>query len=203
MNTHLTIDLRKLIPWLLVGLRVLLAPISILIIWTGLPHWLWLIQFVIAILSDIYDGKLARRWNVVTAGLRRADSIADTFYAFATLACCWIAEPEIIMNHLWGISLIAGLELARTPMDWYLFGRNASYHAYSAKLFGLSLIPVGIMLMGFGEVSGFLWFALAIGLYSELEGIAISLVLPKWTYDVKHIGIALALRREAKAQGNN
>lgn len=195
-------DLQKLIPWLLVGLRVLLAPISILIIWSGLPHWLWIIQFVVAILSDIYDGKLARRWNVVTAGLRRADSIADTIYAFATLACCWMAEPEIIRNHLWGIGLIAGLELARTPMDWYLFGRNASYHAYSAKLFGLSLIPVGIMLMGFGDVSWYQWFALAIGLYSELEGIAISLVLPRWTHDVKHIGIALALRREAKAQGS-
>lgn len=192
-------DSRRWIPWFLVGLRIVLGPLSILIVWCELPRWIWLLQFAIAILSDIYDGKLARRWGVATASLRRADSIADDIYAFASLACFWIAEPGIVINHIWGIAVVAGLDLARAPMDWFLFGRKASYHAYSARLFGISLIPVGILLMGFGTVSWCLWFALAIGLYSELEGIAISMILPHWTHDVKHLGIALTIRREASA----
>lgn len=171
-------------------------------VWVELPRWIWLLQFVVAIFSDIYDGKLARRWGVATPGLRRADSTADDIYAFAALACFWLAEPEIIMEHLWGIAVVAGLDLARTPLDWILFNRRASYHAYSARLFGISLIPVGVLLMGFGTVSWCLWLALAIGLYSEIEGIAISLTLPRWTHDVKHIGVALAIRREAIAQGH-
>lgn len=196
-----TSAVKRLIPWLLVGLRLVLAPVSILIVWFDLPRAFWILQFVIAILSDIYDGKLARRWGVVTPGLRSADSITDEIYAYASLACFWLAEPEIIMAHIWGIAAIAGLELARLPLDWFLFGKKASYHANSARLFALSLIPVGILIMGFGTASWCLWLALFIGLYSELEGIAISLVLPRWTHDVRHLGVALAIRREAK-EGN-
>lgn len=189
------------IPWCLVALRVLLAPVAILVVWAELPRWVWLLQFAIAIISDIYDGKLARRWGVVTPGLRQADSIADTIYAIGAFASFWLAEPEIISDHVWGIVLVAGLELARYPLDWLRFGRGASYHAHSARLFGLSLIPVGVLLMCFGIGWPFLWIALAVGLYSELEGIAMSLVLPRWTRDVRHLGIALAIRRAAQADG--
>ena len=189
--------LRDRIPWLLVVLRTILAPFSILIVWCNQPRWVWVVVFGAAILSDIFDGRLARRWGVATAGIRRADSIADSIFGFACLACGWIAEPEIIMNHIWGIGIVAGLDIARNPLDWILFGRRASYHANSARLFGLMLIPACIFTIGFGNAGWFLWLALAAGLYSELEGIAISLTLPCWTHDVKHLGIAMTIRHDA------
>jgi CDP-diacylglycerol--glycerol-3-phosphate 3-phosphatidyltransferase len=103
-------------------------------------------------------------------------------------------------EHIWGIGLVLGLEAARYPLDWARFGRGASYHAFSARLFGVVLIPVTFLVMGFGWVGPFLWIALAVGVYSELEGVAISLVLPRWTHDVKHFGVALAIRRKALAE---
>ena len=42
---------------------------------------------ILAFLSDVFDGILARRLNVATPDLRRLDSIADsTFYLAALLA---------------------------------------------------------------------------------------------------------------------
>ncbi len=193
---------KRWIPWSLVGLRVLLAPLAVWIAWADLPRWIWLVQGAIAALSDIYDGKLARRWDVVTPGLRQADSVADTIYALGVAASFWFAEPQIVTEHLWGIGIVVGLEAARYPLDWALFGRGASYHAHSARLFGILLIPATFLVMGFGIGWPFLWIALAVGLYSELEGIAISLVLPRWTHDVKHLGAALAIRAEARSQSS-
>ena len=62
-------DLHKWIPWWLVRLRVVLGSLSIGLVKLELPRWLWLLQFAVAILSDIYDGKRARRWGVATPGL--------------------------------------------------------------------------------------------------------------------------------------
>lgn len=188
--------LRRAIPWALVALRVLLAPVAVWIAWLDLPRVVWLAQGAIAALSDIYDGKLARRWDVVSSELRQSDSIADTIYAIGVAISFAIAEPDILMDHIWGIGAVLGLEAARYPLDWVRFGRGASYHAFSARLFGVVLIPVTFVVMGFGWVGPLLWIALAIGLYSELEGIAMSLVLPYWRHDVKHLGVALQIRRE-------
>lgn len=195
----LTPTLHRWIPWSLVALRVLLAPVAVALAWSDLPRWIWLLQGAVAALSDIYDGKLARRWGTVTPGLRQADSIADTIYALGVGASFFIGEPAIWAEHAPGIGLVILLEAARYPLDWARFGRGASYHAHSARAFGIALIPVTFLVMGFGYAGPFLWAALALGVWSELEGAAMSLVLPRWTHDVPHLGVAWAIRRDAIA----
>ncbi|WP_346837906.1 CDP-alcohol phosphatidyltransferase family protein [Microbulbifer sp. SAOS-129_SWC] len=193
-----TTGYRWTVPRLLVALRLLLAPLAILLVLPDWPRWLWMVQFLLAIVSDIYDGKLARRWGTSSAGLRRADSIVDSIYTFACLAAFWLAEPQIIAAHWPGIVLVMALDLMRRIIDWSKFGRAASYHAHSMRAFGVSLIPVAILLLGFGQVYWVLWASLAIGCVAQLEALAMSLVLPRWTCDVKHLGIALALRRASR-----
>jgi CDP-diacylglycerol--glycerol-3-phosphate 3-phosphatidyltransferase len=48
--------------------------------------------------------------------------------------------------------------------------------------------------MVFDHAGPLLWIALFIGAVSELEGILISLILPRWTHDVKSVKTALELR---------
>jgi phosphatidylglycerophosphate synthase len=183
----------------LVITRALLAPVAIWIAVAGLPAALWMGQFVVATVSDWFDGKLARRWGTATSGLRQADSIADTIYAFGITISLWISHPDIIFAHRWGICLVIALELLRYPLDWWLFGRGASYHALSAKLFGVSLLVAVTTIVMFDYAGPFLWISLFVGLVSELEGILISLVLPKWTHDVRSLKSAIDIRA-GKAQ---
>ncbi len=191
----------RFVPWGLVLTRLVLTPVAVWLAFEDLRA-LWVLQGALATLSDIYDGKLARRWGVVSGGLRQSDSICDTIYALGVAASFWIAEPEIVTEHAWGIGLVIALEAARYPLDWWRFGRGASYHANSARAFGVSLLAPTVLIMGFGYAGPWLWIALAVGIYSELEGIAMSLVLPRWTHDVKHIGVAWRIRQEWKAQGS-
>ena len=72
--------MRRGIPWTLVGLRVLGCPLIVLGAWRDWDgRWLGAIV-VVALVSDIYDGILARRWGGETAGLRMSDSVADTIF---------------------------------------------------------------------------------------------------------------------------
>jgi CDP-diacylglycerol--glycerol-3-phosphate 3-phosphatidyltransferase len=173
--------------------RVALAPVAVAIAWFALPAWLWVSQFVLAALSDLYDGKLARRWGVVTERLRLADSVADTIYVLGVLVSLCVSHPEIVRQHAYGIGLLVALEAGRWLFDLLRFGRVASYHAISAKVFAASLVVAVIAIMGFGA-DHFLWPSIAFGVVSMLEGFAMSLVLPSWTHDVPHLGVALKLR---------
>jgi phosphatidylglycerophosphate synthase len=191
---RLDLSMKRLIPWMLVMTRVVLAPIAIWIAAARLPAALWMGQFVVAALSDLFDGKLARRWGTATPGLRQADSIADMIYTFAIAISLWFSHPEIVFAHRWGIGLVIALELLRYPLDWWRFGRGASYHALSAKLFGFSLVVAVSMIVMVDYAGPFLWLSLLMGVISELEGILISLTLVEWTHDVRSLKSAIGIR---------
>jgi CDP-diacylglycerol--glycerol-3-phosphate 3-phosphatidyltransferase len=191
---------QRALPWCLVGLRVLLAPVALALAWLEVPGSVWLLTFALAIWSDVYDGRFARRFGVVTAGLRRADSAADHLNILAVHGSALHAHPEAIRAHGLGIAAVLGLEAARFPLDRWKFGRAASYHATSARLFGATLVVAVVALMGFGSARPWLWIALGTGVVSELEGVAISLVLPAWTHDVPSLRAALRIRAQAAAR---
>jgi CDP-diacylglycerol--glycerol-3-phosphate 3-phosphatidyltransferase len=186
--------MKRLVPWMLVMSRIVLAPVAVWMAVAQVPKLIWMVQFAFAALSDWLDGKLARRWGTATPGLRQADSIADTVYVLAIVISLWFSHEAIVYAHRWGIGLVIALELLRYPLDWWRFGRGASYHALSAKLFGVSLLVAVSTIMVFDDAGPLLWIALFIGIASELEGIVISLILPRWTHDVRSVKAALALR---------
>ena len=70
------------LPGLLVGFRVLIAPLLLV---DAVDHQtsIWfLVGYGLAILSDIFDGIIARRLGVSTPQLRQADSWADIWLFF-------------------------------------------------------------------------------------------------------------------------
>src|ERR1700744_6299800 len=90
------------LPLALTTLRLLLGPVALLLaIITG-PRWLYFPILVIATLSDIFDGILARRLSVATPALRRYDSISDLIFYLFILAVAWkLNQPTIRENWFW------------------------------------------------------------------------------------------------------
>ena len=81
-------SLRWAVPWGLIVLRAVACPLIVIGAWRGWPGgWLGAIV-VMALLSDIYDGVLARRWGNETARLRVSDSVTDTFFILGCLRRC-------------------------------------------------------------------------------------------------------------------
>ena len=188
---------RAAIPWSLILLRLVLGPVIAFAAYRASIPAPWLgILFLAGPISDIFDGVLARRLGTSTSTLRISDTIVDVvFYLFVLIAVIIIDAPAI-RERIWLIAVVIAIETVRLVLDLIKFGRIASYHAYSAKLFGLLLMLAVGWILCFRRNSWLLNIALVIGIYSELEGLAFSILLPEWVHDIKTLPRALAVRRE-------
>lgn len=152
--------------------------------------------FVLAFVSDVIDGMIARRLQIVTAGLREADSRADLCLYLCVIAAIWLVYPQVLRE--FGVPL--AIAIAAQCLQWITsllkYGRLASYHSYSAKFWGISLAIATVSLFAF-DYAGLPFLAtLIIGTLHNLEEVAMTVILPNWTFDVKTIRAALAIRRQ-------
>ncbi len=138
---------------------------------------------VVAFLSDVFDGIVARRLGVATATLRRLDSLADSLFYVAALFAAWHLQPQALLAHRTGLALLVALEVARYAYDLRKFGREASYHMWSSKLWGIALFAGFFSLLALGQPGWPVAAAIWVGAVADLEGLAISAVL-RWTHDV-------------------
>lgn len=186
------------LPIALTTLRVVLGPIMIALAWAE-ANSLWFVLCLSgAFLSDYLDGAVARRLGIATAALRRYDSIADSVFYVCVLAATWILYSEIVLGHLSGILVLVALELARYVLDFVKFGREASYHLWSAKGWGVVLFGAFVALFGF-QSDGLVKPAIALGILSDLEGLLVSFTLPVWAHDVPTLFHAYRIRKAASA----
>jgi CDP-diacylglycerol---glycerol-3-phosphate 3-phosphatidyltransferase len=182
-------------PVTLTTLRLVLGPVVAILAWARFSG-LWIAGCtLIAFFSDIYDGIIARRLQIDTALLRRYDSVADTVFYLAIAWAAWRLHAEAIRENSGIFIALFGLELVRYVFDFAKFRREASYHMYSSKVWGLVLGVATIALFAIGISGWLLRTALLLGIICNLEGLVISFVLPRWTHDVPTIAHALRLRR--------
>ena len=108
------------LPNKLTVLRVIMVPVYVVLqlwdFWPGYTKWLALAVFIIASLTDLADGKIARKYNLVTNFGKFMDPLADKLLVCAALVCltylnkvpAWIViiiiSREFIIS---GIRLIA------------------------------------------------------------------------------------------------
>jgi phosphatidylglycerophosphate synthase len=166
----------------------------ILLVYVAPSPWAFSACLVTAFLSDVFDGVVARRLGVATTALRRLDSAADTVFYVAAAYAAWELHPDGVARHAAPLLALVVLEAARYAVDLAKFRREASYHMWSAKAFGVALFLAFVGILGFGHTGWLVSVAIAVGIVSDLEGIAISLVLPTWHHDVPSIAHALRLR---------
>jgi CDP-diacylglycerol--glycerol-3-phosphate 3-phosphatidyltransferase len=82
-------------------------------------------------------------------------------------------------------------------VDLSKFGREASYHMWSAKLWAVVLYLAFFMILVLGQDGAWVTAALLLGIVSDLEGLSASLVLPEWRHDVPSLVHAWRSRRRS------
>lgn len=179
------------IPLLLTLLRAALAPLLVYLA-IGFPSKVGFgICLTVAFLSDVFDGIIARRLGVATANLRRLDSIADTLFYLAACFAAWHLYPNAILSRAGPIAALILLEVTRYAFDWLKFRREASYHMWSSKLWGIGLFVGFFSLLALGSDNLSLTVAIYLGIVADCEGLAISIALRTWTPDVPSLIHAL------------
>jgi phosphatidylglycerophosphate synthase len=149
---------------------------------------------IAAFLSDVFDGVLARRLGVATPILRRLDSIADSIFYVCALWVVWRLHPNVILTNAALLAVLIALELIRYVFDWRKFGREASYHMWSSKLWGIALFVGFLSILVFESGNAFVIAAIVIGIAADVEGLLITMVLKTCQPDVPSIVHALRIR---------
>ena len=98
------------LPNKLTMLRILLIPVFMLVLYWGFPGATWaaLAVFVVASLTDLLDGKIARKYNLVTDFGKFADPLADK--CLVTAAMLWFVE--IGQMPAWALLIVIVREFA-------------------------------------------------------------------------------------------
>ena len=185
----------RLIPALLILCRFLMGPLLFADPLDGRTGAWFGAGLVAAVLSDIFDGVLARRLGVATPRLREVDSWVDAWFCLWIAASAWMSQRETVL--VLAPLIVAWLltDWLALAFDWLKFRRFAAYHAYSSKLAGLLLFAAIFALFVFGGSREFLALALCVAIISHIERMAITAILPNWTPDVLSVWHALKLRQ--------
>jgi CDP-diacylglycerol--glycerol-3-phosphate 3-phosphatidyltransferase len=180
-------------PWLLVGLRFTIAPLLLLLALNHSTGIGFLIGYITAFLSDIFDGIIARKLNVSTIKLRQADSWADISLYLCIAVSTWLVYPTVIIEFQIPLLMAIACQLTLFIVSLIKFGRFPSFHTYTAKAWGISLFVAVVGLFGYGRAGG-LWGAIGLCLVNSVEEVIMTLILPEWRHDILSIVHALRLR---------
>lgn len=183
------------VPQLLIGVRLACAPLILVVALLGWPGPVLIAIALVALVSDYFDGVIARRLGVDTPRLRHLDSLVDTIFYFAAGVALFMRFPAVWREYRWGVTILLATEIGRMVFEWLKFGRPAAYHMWSAKLWGLA------MLFGFGEVTltgrggPLLIAAIALGVFTNIEGGLATLFFRERHHDVPSLWHAIRLER--------
>jgi CDP-diacylglycerol--glycerol-3-phosphate 3-phosphatidyltransferase len=145
----------RYLPNALTLLRIILVPVFALFIFLLEPNLLnsigALATFVIASISDYYDGMLARKYNVISNFGKIMDPLADKILVLTALFALGVAP--ISMIKMWMIWLIAGREIIITVLREIYKRKNIIIAANSMGKLKTVLQMTGI-------IAALLWFTL-------------------------------------------
>jgi len=177
--------------------RLALAPVLVGIGVGRGAGWVAAVVLAAGFLSDVFDGVVARHHGASTSDLRRLDSTVDTIFYLAVAFCAWRLDPEALRPYLPFVGILIGTEVLNYVTAIVRLGREASYHALTARLFGLLLFIALFTLLATGS-GALLPVAIAAGFLSHAENLAITLVLPEWRHDVPSVLHAWRIRTDAR-----
>ena len=121
-------------------LRVILIPLfMILFLSCGtVGLYLALVTFILAAVTDFFDGQIARRTNSITTFGKLMDPMADKLLTLGALVCFLAADVPYI--NAWVLIIIIARELIVTGMRMLALEQN---RVISASFFGNQIVMVG------------------------------------------------------------
>jgi len=185
------------IPILLILFRFLLAPIIFsLAYFKGETATTTIVVLMyLGLISDIFDGIIARKQQLSTAKLRRMDSQTDMLFWLSIGFSTWILYPDLIHKNLFQVRMILSLEILCYVFSILKFKKESASHALLSKLWGLTLLVAFTSMIGFHHAGIPFYIAIGVGLVAHIDRLMITLILPKWTHDVPSAYHAYLIRK--------
>jgi CDP-diacylglycerol--glycerol-3-phosphate 3-phosphatidyltransferase len=184
------------VPNVISALRLAAVPVLGLLAWRGEGElFTWLL--VVAMLSDIADGLIARMFRLTSKLGALLDSIADTLLLFAAGYGSWVFHPDVVREHWPAGAVLLGFWVLENIAALARYRRLSSFHTYLSKAAGYALgIFVGVLFV-FGFQAWLLYLAVGLSVAGNIEELWLLRLLPEWEADVK--GAWWVHRRRSRA----
>ena len=154
----------KQIPNLLSASRIVFCLPLLLVYAMTLPFW---VLYVIAGMTDMLDGFLARRWGVESKFGARLDSWADFVFVIAVgyKLFPWLKLPATLWMM---IGLIALVKASNAVSAYIVRHKMVFLHTQANKLTGL-LLFIGMMAIGQSYFIPIAWVIACIALFAAIQ----------------------------------
>jgi CDP-diacylglycerol--glycerol-3-phosphate 3-phosphatidyltransferase len=150
-----------------------------------------------ALLSDVFDGWIARAFALESKLGAALDSAADSLMLFVSVYGIWVFHPEVIRDHAWVCGIAVGLWALEDVLALVRYRRLSSFHTYLSKLVANLLgFFIGWLFL-FGFEPWMLYLAAGTSIVASLEELALLRVLPEWRTDVRGLWWVLRKGRDA------
>jgi len=186
----------KHLPITLIYARLVAAFIILLLSITHATHFalISILLFSFGLLSDIFDGIIARRLGISTPRLRRLDSAADQVFWLCIATATFMHCPQFLYNNYVQLLLLIAAEALCYAVSYIRFRKEVATHAISSKLWVLTMFATLIQVMATCNSTVLFQVCFYAGIVTRLEIIAILLLLKNWTTDVPSVYHAIRLR---------
>lgn len=177
------------IPFLLIYSRILIAiVIGLLAIYKIDNFAIWIVILMcLGLITDIFDGIIARKLNISTEKLRVWDSNVDQFFWLVTIVSIFYLNFDFVEKNLLWIGIVLLLEATTYIISYIKFKKSIATHSILAKLWTLFLLWFLIDLTINTKSKIPFIVCIALGILSRIEINLIIVMLKKWTTDVPSI----------------
>ncbi|CAN5182324.1 hypothetical protein BH11BAC6_BH11BAC6_11480 [soil metagenome] len=190
-------SIKHKIPYLLIYSRLVIA---IAIIFLSADHIAYYSLIAIILLStglltDIFDGIIARQLNISTQKLRRLDSAIDQVFFIAFTIATYIQCPDFFKSNIIKLVILFSFEGFTYLLSFLKFKKEIATHSIGAKIWSLLLVATLIEIIVRCQSVILFNCCFWIGLLTRLEITAIIMILKTWTNYVPTLYHALKLRK--------
>lgn len=154
-----------------------------------------IVLLVTGLLTDIFDGIIARRLSISSEKLRRLDSVADQIFWILIAVATFIECPDFFKQHATELIILFSVEASTYLISYLKFRKEVATHAISSKIWTLILFATLIQVMATCSSEILFQVCFYTGIVTRFEIIAIILILRTWTNDVPSVYHALLLRK--------
>jgi len=189
--------MKSKIPAILIFSRLIIGLIIILLSLIKVDYYqtIAVVLLTIGLLTDIFDGIIARYLNISTQKLRRLDSTVDQIFFVSVGLATYIQCPEFFKSNAYKIIILGGAEILIYLVSFIKFRKEVATHSIGAKIWTLLLF--GTLIQVILQCQSIILFNLCfwVGLLTRAEIIAILLILKTWTNDVPSVFHSIQLRK--------
>ena len=187
----------KYIPFTLIYSRLAIGIAIIFLSYYQINNYplIAIVLLVIGLLTDIFDGIIARRLNISSQRLRRMDSTVDQVFFISFGIATYLQCPAFFKMNAAKLVILISVEALTYVVCFLKFKKEIATHTIGAKIWTLLMVSVFIEVICRCQSSVLFSFFFWLGIVTRAEIIAIVLILKSWTNDVPTFYHSIKLRQ--------